>query len=255
MLKCAKRKVNCRLPVASGLDGERYALFAAPIKTTVLRRKYGPVGLRARTYAEDSVMQRGRSKRPGGLGMSDETVTAWVDTWSSRYSGYDNRLFIDLGGRPELNAEQLARIVEWKSKRLWSARKLRDVRAFEDARPGRITEITRLAFSASDPELALHILTLLPGVQSRTASAVLTVHDAARYTIMDTNALVALRGEPVLGVQRELEDAMANLPSGDAWWRALFPTWLRACRKLADRSGRPLRNVDQALMAWGQAAG
>lgn len=186
--------------------------------------------------------------------MRDDVVRAWVDTWSSRYGGFDTQLFGELAGRRELNAEELARIVEWKNKRLWPARKLQDVRAFEDARPSRITEITRLAFSASDPELALHILTLLPGVRSRTASAVLTVHDPTRYTIMDRNALAALRGEPVLGVRRELEDAMMDLPNGDAWWRSLFPAWLRICRKLADRSGRPLRTVDHALMAWGQAA-
>jgi hypothetical protein len=186
--------------------------------------------------------------------VSDDALTSWIDEWCARYSGYSEDLLTEQAGRDALDATELARVVEWKNRRQWPARKLRDISAFEERRPGRIEELTRLAFAASDPEIALHILTLLPGVRARTASAVLTVHDASRYTIMDKNALKALRGEPVLGLQEELERVTSNLPSGDAWWRALFPDWLRMCHQLADRSNRSLRVVDQALMARGQAS-
>ena len=117
--------------------------------------------------------------------MSDEALTSWIDEWSARYSGYGGDLFKDLSGRHEFDGSELARIVEWKNRRQWPGRKLRDISAFEERRPGRIAELTRLAFAARDPEIALHILTLLPGVRARTASAVLTVHDASRYTIME----------------------------------------------------------------------
>lgn len=182
----------------------------------------------------------------------DLDLGAWVEDWASRYRGYDTALFDELGGSIALTADDLIRVVEWKNKRLWPARKRRAIEAFELCNPGRVTQVTELAFAAEDAEIALHLLSILPGVNSRTASAVLTVHDANRFTVMDVNALKTLRLEPVLGVQQAIADATTGLPGGDGWWRALYPEWLQITSDIARRSNRPLREIDHALMARGQ---
>ncbi len=166
------------------------------------------------------------------MSQVERDLAEWVDKWSARYGGHNPDLFRELGGHGDFNASELARIVEWKNKGLWPAWKVSAIERFEKRRPGRVREITSLALRSDDPELAIHILTLLPGVKARTASAMLTVHDPVRFTIMDRNALKALQNEPLLGVREKIASATSDLPGGDAWWRSLYADWLRICHEL-----------------------
>ena len=86
--------------------------------------------------------------------------------------------------RGYLELEELIGIVIWKSKRLKTTAAKNTPRLVE--------QVTSLAFSVDDPGLSNWILCYLRGVQSRMASAILTVFNPDRYTMMDDRAWNAL---------------------------------------------------------------
>jgi hypothetical protein len=55
-----------------------------------------------------------------------------------------------------------------------------------------ISVVSRQAFICPEPWLAVWILSYLAAVSTRVASAVLTVYDPTRYTVMDVRAWAAL---------------------------------------------------------------
>lgn len=110
------------------------------------------------------------------------------------------------------------------------------MRAFPEEQ---ISLLTRRAFVCADDLGALLILTLIPGVRAAAASAILTVRDSERYTVMDVRALRSLI---MMGLWSETDQGTA----------ASCLTWLHyldVCRELAHRSDRSLRTVDRALWA------
>jgi hypothetical protein len=86
---------------------------------------------------------------------------------------------------------------------------------------------------AAPEQLRHRILTLLDGVRVRMASALLTVADPQRFTILDVPSVETLRAHAELG------------PT----WPDYFPD-LECCRDLAQRGGTDLRTLDRALWSW-----
>jgi hypothetical protein len=86
--------------------------------------------------------------------------------------------------------------------------------------------------SVKTERAAVAVLRGLNGVDVPVASAILTVIDPKRYTVIDFRALEALN------------QAMAN-PSVDYYLR-----YLCVCRKIAQKNKTSLRKLDRALWQW-----
>jgi hypothetical protein len=94
-----------------------------------------------------------------------------------------------------------------------------------------IEDVTRLALAA--PERLRHrVLDLLGGVGVPVASALLTVCQPTRFTVIDYRAIETLQAHGEL----------------DGW--PSYPDYLQVCRALADRVGTDLRTLDRALWQW-----
>jgi hypothetical protein len=138
------------------------------------------------------------------------------------------RLLAEVGPRlreqGHYTREDLAAVGDWKSVRI---RSRLGSNSDEDIR-----DITAMAFTA--PERFQHlILTLLRGVQVRTASALLTIWDPDRHTVMDVRAIHALHS---LGAIETTEMS--------------YPEYLNVCRGIAGRLDVDLRTLDRALWRW-----
>jgi hypothetical protein len=89
------------------------------------------------------------------------------------------------------------------------------------------------AAAPDTPEaMAVAVLTALHGVGIPIASAILTAVAPKRYTVFDFRALEAL------GVKNWTESVN------------FYIAYLNACRDLASRHGKTLRDFDRALWQW-----
>lgn len=152
-----------------------------------------------------------------------------VRRWAAHYgdpSGDDAVLAVAKAGRRQgyLTGEQFRAIAGWKSKR---PAKRHASNAEETVR-----EVTRFAFGTPVEALRLRALTLLEGVQCRTASAILHLCHRDPYPLMDERAFHSL--------------GVVKLPSD---WESFWPDYVATCRDLAQRAGVDLRTLDRAL--WG----
>lgn len=156
----------------------------------------------------------------------------FVEAWADRYVLYmgpvEGRLLDEVGPRVRdqghYTREDFAAVGDWKSVRI---RGRLASNSDEDIR-----EVSSMAFAA--PERFQHlVLTLLRGVQVRAASALLTVWDPTRHTVMDVRSLNALYD---LG---EIESTAAS-----------YPEYLAACRSIIGRLDTDLRSLDRALWRW-----
>ncbi len=129
-----------------------------------------------------------------------------------------------------LTGEQFRAVAGWKSKR---PAKRHASNAEETVR-----EVTRFAFGTPVEALRLRALTLLSGVQARTASAILHLCHRDPYPLMDERAFRSL--------------GIAKLPSD---WARLWPDDVATCRDLAHRAGVDLRTLDRALWGFDKARG
>lgn len=158
--------------------------------------------------------------------MIDES---FVNRWAPQYnSEYDSAIFAEvtprLRERHAYDRTDLLIVGKWKARGRALGRL--DRNSDED-----IAYLTAAAFDAPDT-IGYRLLTLLSGVGVPMASALLTVWDPDRYTVIDYRALATLRQEAELG---------ATDPD--------YPTYLRICRDLAARCGCDLRTLDRALWA------
>jgi hypothetical protein len=99
-----------------------------------------------------------------------------------------------------------------------------------------VLDLSRRAFLCADELGALMVLTLIPGAAGAGASALLTAHDPARYTVMDVRTIRSLTA---LKRWHEVRGTRASC----LWW----PDYLATCRDIAARTSRSLRSVDRAL--------
>jgi len=157
----------------------------------------------------------------------------FVARWGQRYKIDDHELLDVIGPavarRGSYTKPELARVGDWKSPRIRSR-----IAANSDAD---IEDITRIALSAPD-RLQHRVLTILRGVKVPVASAILTVWDPNRHTVLDgraTEALDALLDAPSQHKPGQLPD---------------YLTYLDCCRTLAGRLDVSLRDLDRALWQW-----
>ena len=136
--------------------------------------------------------------------------------------------------RGYLLKDELIEIVGWKAARQKPNAERNEPRLVED--------VTRQAFAADDPGFAAWTLRYLAGVATRMASAILTVYNPCRYTVMDVRAWATLESEgllPELGLS----------PDMDLNYCDTYGSYLSACKCLASRLGVSLRTLDRCLWA------
>jgi hypothetical protein len=173
--------------------------------------------------------------------VDDQELQIWIDRWSVRYPAAWDAALEPLAGNRAFSHDDLEVLYRWKFRGLWPQRKINLMRAFPEHD---VASLSRRAFACSDELGALVILTLIPGARAAGASAILTAHDPARYTVMDGRALQSL-----IALKLWSED-QGVVASCLAW-----PDYLAVCRALANRVERSLRTVDRALWtANGRAA-
>ncbi len=124
-----------------------------------------------------------------------------------------------------LTRDQFLVIARWKSPR--------PAKRHEENDEQTVREVTRFALATPVEQLRLKALTLLSGVQARTASAILHLCHREPYPMMDVRAFWSL------GVEKEPDD-----------WLAVWPEYVKTCRDLAARGGRDMRTLDRALWAY-----
>jgi hypothetical protein len=139
--------------------------------------------------------------------------------------------------RGYLTREELAAIVTWKSGR----HKTNILKNSADT----VAVVTRQAFACPEPWLAAWILQYLYAVRARVASAILTVFDPNRYTVMDVRAWSALER---LGLLETLGLAQyGGVETADLDSQETYAAYLHACKRLSREMQVSLRTLDRCL--------
>jgi len=133
--------------------------------------------------------------------------------------------------RGYLNMAELIEIVRWKSPR--------SITYVQRNNAKQVKNVTLEAFADQDPCSAVRKLDRLHGVGVRIASAILTVFDPCRYTVLDVRAWASLE---MLGL-REL----GLHPSMSPDRAETYAAYLAACKRLALEHGVTLRTLDRCL--------
>ena len=139
-----------------------------------------------------------------------------------------------LQDRGEYNFEEFLAVCDWKSTR---TRSLVQSNTRET-----VSEVTRIAFSCSE-DLRVQVLSLLRGVSTPTASALLTVWKPTSYTIIDVRVLSAL---PLLSHRLLAPESMS--PSENS-----YAKYLSLMRAISHDLGCDLRSLDKALWTFDKA--
>jgi hypothetical protein len=129
-----------------------------------------------------------------------------------------------------LNLQQFVDLAEWKSPRPAKHHATNDAATVE--------AVTRFAFATPVESLRLSALTLLKGVQLRTASAILHLCHRDPYPMMDVRAFWSL------GIDEEPRD-----------WAAVWPEYTDICRSIAAEAKTDLRTLDKALWEFSNRNG
>jgi hypothetical protein len=183
----------------------------------------------------------GSGQRAGLLdGAFVERVAGLYDEGQDTYVLSDDfrRPFLDRG---YLTVEELGRITAWRMLRQ-KAQVLRNA-------PETVQVVTRQAFRCPEPWHAAWTLSYLTAVNTRVASAILTVYDPTQYAVFDIRAWSALKRlnllEP-LGLSKYGRIESVNLDSPET-----YAAYVDACRQLAEGAGVSLRTVDRCLWTIG----
>ncbi len=151
---------------------------------------------------------------------------------------YDAVVFSDsfrlpIVNRGYLTKDELITIVKWKAARVAGQARLNSETDVEEA--------TRDAFAAQDACTAAWRIDSLHGVGIRMASAILTVFDPCRYTVMDQRAWASLKR---LGLA---ELGLADWMSLDS--ERTYQAYVDACTAIAAENQVDLRTLDRCLWA------
>ena len=161
-----------------------------------------------------------------------------IESIAAKYDKkHDLRVFADafrcpIVNRGYLNMAELVEIVRWKS-----ARSTTYVKRNTDEK--QVTDVTREAFADHDPCSAVRKLDRLHGVGARMASAILTVFDPCRYTVLDVRAWASLK---MLGLRELGLHPSMSLDSAET-----YAAYLAACKRLAVDHRVDLRTLDRCL--------
>jgi len=154
-------------------------------------------------------------------------ATAWAGEYERHMGSVEPRLLDEVGpaaaARGFYEPDEFVAVARWKTPRTKQR-----IAANPDSD---VREVTHIAFAASE-QLQHRLLTVLSGVQVRTATALLTVAFPVRHTVLDVRSTEALNrlGE----------------------WNGVggYPVYLAVCRALAKRLKVDLRTLDRALWQW-----
>ena len=152
---------------------------------------------------------------------------------AARYSYKDEKKAFEAGRQIAAGAyrrQHLEAIFSWKTKGRGISRLSRNS-------DDEIADALRVAVAARTERSATAVLMGLNGVRVPVASAVLTMINPERYTIIDNRALAAL------GVGAAASDVN------------LYLAYLFFCRRLAADHGVSLRELDRALWQWSKERG
>jgi hypothetical protein len=139
--------------------------------------------------------------------------------------------------RRHLKLGEFVDIVRWKSPR-------QEPNARRNT-AGDVEAVTRQAFQTADPRLATWMLCYLRAVSVRMASAILTIYDPNRFTVLDVRAWTALRK---LGLLDRLGLSGYDRPDGAHLDRCeTYGAYLEACTALASEIQVSLRILDRCL--------
>lgn len=153
-----------------------------------------------------------------------------VKHWASLYSYADDSSVIRIGRtarkRGRFTRSEFLDVAEWKTDRTKSRCALNSKEAVRDA--------TTLALRTPDERLRIGVLTLLQGIDIRTASVFLHLGHKEPYPMIDIRALWSL------GLDKEPTYYSFEL------WEA----YVRTCRTLASDAGVDMRTLDRALWQY-----
>ena len=124
-------------------------------------------------------------------------------------------------------------IVVWKSSRA----KTKIKRGLLDAGKT-VQDLMREVSQAETSGKKVEILLDVDGIGPAMASAILTVCYPEEFTVLDYRAWQVLQ-----------QAGISNLPACYPWNAASYLEYRNACRRLADRAGLCLRDLDRALWA------
>jgi hypothetical protein len=160
-----------------------------------------------------------------------EEIHRWATAYT--YPPGDNEA-VEIGASAKaqgyLTRPEFLALARWKSPRPAKHHAMNDAATVE--------AVTRFAFATSVESLRLSALTLLKGVQPRTASAILHVCHRDPYPMMDVRAFWSL------GIDEEPRD-----------WAAVWPEYTDTCRSIAAEAKTDLRTLDRALWAFSDHSG
>jgi hypothetical protein len=128
--------------------------------------------------------------------------------------------------RGHLLFDEFLQIAEWKSKR--------PRRYYRQNEPATVKEVTSIALDArTSPRLSVEILTLLSGVDWKTASVILHLCHTEPYPVLDFRTLWSL-----------------TCPEPKTFHHAFWSDYVDFTRALAKRTGHDMRTLDRALWQY-----
>lgn len=126
-----------------------------------------------------------------------------------------------------LDGEQLYQVARWKTPRV--------SKIVKNNNNNMVKKVTAFALQLPNEKYKIRILCSLDGIGIPRASTILAMSDPKKYGVIDINAWFALTGEKRQGF-------------GDNHW-----IWyLEQIRKLAKKHAKTPRQIDMALMKYGQ---
>lgn len=161
----------------------------------------------------------------------------WINRWSERYEdSYDDSVLKVVGPQVEkrgfYDLEDLLAVGAWKLRRSWWPKHKVELESNTDEM---IRDVTSTALAAPLP-IQHRILTILNGVAVPMASALLTVWNPHKHTVID------VRARNSLVAHNEIPNPAPNT-------YPLYVEYLAACQSIRQRCGCDLRTLDRALYA------
>jgi hypothetical protein len=147
---------------------------------------------------------------------------------AKRYNGENDTAVLQAGQRiaqGDYSRENLQTIFQWKTKGRGASR----LKVNSD---GEVAEALSIAAKAHYERSAISVLIGLTGIDVPVASAILTVINPERYTVIDFRAIESLGSTTA---DRSVD---------------FYLYYLECCRALAERHKVTLRDLDRALWQW-----
>ena len=170
--------------------------------------------------------------------LTKKEIEEYIDEYERSWKEKDKKNFANIHSallkNRFLNKEQLFEVAYWKTRR-----KSKIVKNEENNPDKIVKDVTELALKITNDEYnekyKIRILCTLDGIGIPRASTILTMDNPDEYGIIDVNAWLALTGEKKIGFNE------------NDWIK-----YLKQIKGLAKKHGKTPRQIDMALMKYGQ---